>query len=138
MSLGRRLVIDASVLVKRILLEPGFEEVDRLLNEAVEGLVELHVPDLVFKEVGNAIWRHALKGYVKREEASRLLRAVMELPLNVHAQDPQLLTRSLEVALASSISIYDAIYIALAERLKAELATYDEVLGRAFKSLATR
>ncbi len=138
MGLGRRLVVDASVLVKRVLLEPGFEEVDRLLEEAVEGFVELHVPDLAFKEVGNAIWRHASRGCVKLDEAPRLLRAVLELPLRVHSQDAELLTRSLELALKASITIYDALYIALAERLRAELVTYDEGLKQAYVALAKR
>ena len=138
MSLGRKLVVDASVIVKRVLLEPGFEEVDRLLEAAVEGFAELHVPSLVFKEVGNAIWRHALRGCVKREEAPKLLRAVVELPLRVHEQDVQLLARSLEIALACSITIYDATYVALAERLGAELVTYDEGLKLAFKAIAKR
>ena len=138
MGLGRRLVVDASVLVKRVLLEPGFEEVDRLLEGAVEGFLELHAPDLVFKEVGNAIWRHASRGCVKLDEAPRLLRAVLELPLRVHSQDAELLTRSMELALKSSITVYDALYIALAERLRAELVTYDEGLKQAYVALAKR
>jgi len=137
-SLGRRLVIDASVLAKRVLLEPGFEEVDELLDEAAEGFVELHAPALLLKEVGNAIWRHASRGLLKREGAAQLLRAVMNLPLTVHAQDAELLARSLEIALSSSITVYDAIYVALAERLKAELLTYDERLKRAFEAVVKR
>ena len=75
----------------------------------------------------NAIWKAIRRGRIA-EETGKTLIAVLKLigsgMLTFEAQN--FFERGLEIALKENITIYDALYIALAEALKAELLTADE------------
>ncbi|ASJ14694.1 type II toxin-antitoxin system VapC family toxin [Thermococcus radiotolerans] len=113
------IVVDASVLVKVLLKEPGWEEIE--LDSSTATL------DYAFVEGMNAIWKAIRRGRAT-EEAGRNLITVLKLigegMLTFEAQN--FFERGLEIALGENITIYDALYIALAEVLNAEFLTADE------------
>ncbi len=113
------IVVDASVLVKVVLKEPGWDEIELDSNTATL--------DYALVEGMNAIWKAIRRGRIA-EETGKTLIAVLKLigsgMLTFEAQN--FFERGLEIALKENVTIYDALYIALAEALKAELLTADE------------
>ena len=113
------IVIDASVLVKVVLKEPGWDEIELDSNTATL--------DYALVEGMNAIWKAIRRGRIA-EETGKTLIAVLKLigsgMLTFEARN--FFERGLEIALKENVTIYDALYIALAEALKAELLTADE------------
>ncbi|NJE77158.1 type II toxin-antitoxin system VapC family toxin [Thermococcus sp. ES12] len=113
------IVVDASALVKVVLQEPGWEKVP--VEPSVATL------DYALVEGMNAIWK-AVKQGMATEEAGRNLVTVLRLlgkgMFLFEAEN--FFERGLEIALKEGMTIYDALYIALAEALNAELHTADE------------
>jgi predicted nucleic acid-binding protein len=82
-------------------------------------------------EVTNALHVCTIKGRIVDTQA--LLNALMlQLPL-LHDSAP-LLPRALEIATLARRSVYDSLYIALAEREGCELVTADQRLYNSVKS----
>ncbi|NOZ89193.1 MAG: type II toxin-antitoxin system VapC family toxin [Crenarchaeota archaeon] len=123
------IVVDSSVLVMYFSREPGWRRARELLLEPVVTL------DLAVKEVANALWKKVLKGELPLEAAARVVEDLASgraLPL--YRQEP-LVVRSLEIAARLRVTVYDALFIALAERLHASLATADERQAHAARRL---
>ncbi|NJE61557.1 type II toxin-antitoxin system VapC family toxin [Thermococcus sp. 21S7] len=113
------IVIDASALVKVVLQEPGWEEVP----------TEPHVAtlDYALVEGMNAIWKAVRRGELTIEQGKVKVIVLKTLGSSITLFEAQnFFERGLEIALSENITIYDALYIALAEALKAELLTADE------------
>ena len=122
-------VVDASMAVKLYLPEPLTAEAAALfgLLAAVPAAATFHVPDLLYAECANILWKHALRGTCSRAQATRYEKSVRALPL---AQTPtsDLTADALPFALTYGISAYDACYVALATRLAVPLVTADQKL----------
>jgi predicted nucleic acid-binding protein len=72
-----------------------------------------------------------LSKQLREERAAEAILDYLDLPLTRHGQTA-LIARI--VQLRSNFSAHDATYVALAERLNAELLTADDALGRAARS----
>lgn len=100
------------------------------MQRAIEGDVEVHVPDLVYAEVGQALARYTRVGRVSREQAGERIEFVTAMPLAAHAVHG-LAAASLHLALARGLSVYDACYAVVAELWDAVLVTADRRLAAA-------
>ncbi len=83
------------------------------------------VPDLLYAEVGNGLWKKLRRGDLTEPIAQRLLRAVRRAPFQVRPARP-LVARALELARETGRTVYDSLYLALARRHRCLLATADE------------
>jgi predicted nucleic acid-binding protein len=118
-------VLDASLLIEILVATPlGV----RLAAKVLTADASLHVPHLLDVEVVQAIRRLTLSGGLDRQRAEAAVSVLADLPLVRHAHVPYL-SRIWE--LRSSMTAYDAAYIALAEGLGAVLLTCDGRLARA-------
>ncbi|MGQ0669895.1 MAG: type II toxin-antitoxin system VapC family toxin [Actinomycetota bacterium] len=124
-------VPDASVVVKWVLPEAGSAEALALADTwAAEGLAPV-VPTLLWSEVGNVLHRRTQAGDLKPAAARRLLRELLGLGLKTRSE-VALCPRALELAQELRLpSVYDAVYLALAEAEGAEFWTFDARLHRA-------
>ena len=113
------IVVDASVLVKVLLKEPGWEEVSIDQNTATL--------DYALVEGMNAIWKAVKRGRATKEAGRNLVTVLKLLGEGMLIFEAEtFFERGLEIALKEDVTIYDALYIALAEALSAELHTADE------------
>jgi predicted nucleic acid-binding protein len=118
-------VIDSSTLVKYFSRESGWEEVERIM---LEGIVTL---DLALKELANALRKKISENEMSFETAARIIRDIAEgKPFPVEPQEPYLV-EALEIALRNNITVYDALFVAMAKRKGLELATCDEKQAKA-------
>ena len=123
-------VIDASVLVEYL---TGAEHASQA-REAVLGEIErLWAPHLIDAEVGHVLRRAAAIRAIGAGRAQEALSDLVELPIK-RVPHLGLLERAFE--LRSNISFYDALYVALAERLEMPLLTFYARLQRAARSTA--
>lgn len=118
-------VVDASVALKWVLDEPGSAVAEGLLEEDV-----LRAPDFLLVEVANVLWTKARRGSLGRSEAETAFDGVAAVPL-VFTPTAELVTPARALAHAMDITVYDALYAALAQRFGCTLATSDRVLARA-------
>jgi predicted nucleic acid-binding protein len=130
------LVVDASIVMKWHVSEVHTDAALRLLrNEAPV----LHVPDLMFPEVGNILWKKTRRGDLTEQQARGIGRLVIMAPVTVHPSAP-LIEAALEIAMRTGRTVYDSLYVALAMQLNGRLVTADEKLYNALKDgpLSTR
>jgi predicted nucleic acid-binding protein len=119
------MVIDASVAFKLVVQEPDSEAAIAWI-----GREELVAPALVHSEVGNALWKRVRKGELAADDEiddrladlGRYLRTIDETPL---------IPTALRLAVEIGHPIYDCIYLAVAQKLDAQLLTADQRFLRA-------
>lgn len=131
----RPIVVDASVAVKWFVPEPG-SDAAQWFRDTDE--VDLHVPDIWFLEIGNALWKHARRGdaRVPPEVVRAMLGDLRKVAVTAH-ESVQIVERAATLALQGEISVYDASYAAVAERAQATLVTADTRLARALAGHTT-
>jgi predicted nucleic acid-binding protein len=121
------LVVDSSVVAKWILPETDSDKAQQLLEKAVAAGERLIVLDLAFPEVANAIWKRHRQKLIDLGEARELLKALAVCPVVVEAAAP-LMSAAFEIAAKYDRAIYDALFIALAEKEGIAGITADEPL----------
>ena len=121
------LVVDASVTVAWLL----DDEDEPRANEALERLKEdgAIVPQLWHLEVRNSLLAAERRGRLSRAEVDSRLNALQGLPIQTD-EDPDF-REALGLARRHGLSVYDGLYLELAMRQRADLATLDWALGRA-------
>lgn len=82
-------------------------------------------PHLIDAEVGQGLRRLDRRGGLAAAEAQSMLGDFLDLPITRYPHRP-LLERAFE--LRANVSVYDGLYLALAEALKAPLLTGDRAL----------
>ena len=118
-------VIDASVVIKWFVPEIHSDAACRLLT-ATHQYVS---PDLLFPEVGNVIWKKIRRGELTADEGQRLAVDISSVAIET-VSTRGLMIDAHALAVATGLTVYDAMYLALAVRLKTELVTADDRLSR--------
>lgn len=129
----REVVVDASVVLKWVVDEPGTETALDILD----GEDSLHAPDFVLLEVANVLWAKVRRQVLTRPQADAAWEAVAATPLALAAV-AGLIEPARALAFALDLTLYDATYVALAERRGCPLATADERLVRAVAASGLR
>jgi predicted nucleic acid-binding protein len=131
-------VVDASVAVAWCLGEPECREIaDSVLATLASGLAV--VPSIWPAEVANVLVAKERQKRLRPKETESLLRILGDLPVVVDDLEPgATFSRVAELARASRLSVYDALYLDLAIRKSIPLATLDQALRAASKSAGVR
>ena len=126
------LVLDASFITKWFKDEIYTEIALKVKDEFVNGVHEIVAPDLILYELANAMrYDKAFDSDLTKQSISYLI----ELGIDVIIPTEDLISVSIEFAYKCNISIYDAVYVALASKLGATLVTADEKLYEKIKGL---
>jgi predicted nucleic acid-binding protein len=119
-------VLDASVLVKWLVDEPGRDRALAVLADVVERPRGFAVPALVWYEL-----THVLPRVTKDLEAtSRNLEKIAHLGIPCFSATPERCARAMRLAGRAGLSGYDAHYVALAEELEGCWLTFDARAAR--------
>ena len=118
-----------------VLLQNGFypgnhneENALKLKKDHVLGLVELHAPAFIVEEVANALWRATKLRRLSKEDAQQALIALNDMKIILYELDWAKAAQSLAIACKHNIALYDASYLFLADKIKAQLLTADNKL----------
>jgi predicted nucleic acid-binding protein len=115
-------VVDASVLVKVFVDEPGSDIARDVLERSEVAIAPAHV----FGEVGEVLARRFGAGEVSRAQLD-LVVAVLPGMIAVVSLE-EILGLAIDIAVATKASVYDTLYVATAVRRNVPLVTADQRL----------
>ena len=119
------IVVDASVVLAALISSSG---TGALARERLQRDSDIHVPHLFDVEVASALRRRVRLGATSVQLADTVLGDLLDFPAVRWDHEP-LLRRAWQ--LRDNLTVCDAVYVALAEALGAELLTSDAPLSRA-------
>lgn len=119
-------VVDASVVLKWFVPEDQSHDAAALLA----GDTEFIAPDLLLAETANAVWKKARRGEIPAALAQRLVDDIVKLPIDA-VPGRALASDAHALARRADITVYDAMYVALAVRARTRLVTADRKLHAA-------
>jgi predicted nucleic acid-binding protein len=123
------LVIDASVVIKWVLPEPGRLEALELLDAYEAGTVDLIAPRLLMEEVASALSKRCRSKELTAAQAQQAFRLVAFRQPAIPGETD--LHAALSLSLAHQLSLWDSVYLALAIDQRCDLVTADRRLSRA-------
>ncbi len=112
--------MDAGVAIKWFLPEVQSDEAVRLLRDDYQ----LFAPDLIFAEFGNVLWKKWRQREIEADVVRRILEDFRRFPLEVRSSDT-LLATAWTIAEDLHRTMYDSLYLALAENEGYQLVTAD-------------
>ena len=118
-----RYVVDASVGIKWFLPEIHSEAAGRLPLLKTS----LHVPAFFHLELGNVLCKRIRRDELAPEEGDAILKELQRIPLQKHSNE-RLLNPAFALALQTKRSLYDCLYLALAEAIDGQVVTADRKL----------
>lgn len=119
-------VVDASVMVALYLDEPLSEKARSAVRRCVLAGDDLHAPDLLLVECANAFWKRVGRGEFEQDAAMTAISQLSMLEdLNRHRLESPILPSALSLAMAHSLTAYDATYAALAVQLGGKVISGD-------------
>lgn len=116
-------VFDASVIVKLVADEPGYEAA-LATYDSVDACV---VPDWAFLESAHAVWKKLRRGEITLERSAELIEAAARLDL-VPLTSSDIVVPAFNLAAWLMHPVYDCLYLALAIREGVPLVTADAKL----------
>ena len=117
-------IVDASVLVKLFSIEEDSNKAEYLIKNHVTEKIILIIPELLFLEVSNAL-KYKKNDENKIKEANEKL---WDFQFHIERLNKNIMDLAIKIALENNFTIYDSLYIALAQIYGAELITADEAL----------
>ncbi|WP_456422102.1 type II toxin-antitoxin system VapC family toxin [Thermococcus sp.] len=129
------IVIDTSALCKFLLKEEGWREVIPYLQPESNA----HAVEMLLTETTNVIWKNVrIYRNLSREDREKLLSALellVDKGVITIEENREYLRRAFELSVEHNIAIYDALFIAQAQKLNATLVTCDEKQGKVAEKL---
>jgi len=116
------IVVDASALSAILLREEGWKNLAPYITSAV-------APDHVVKEVANTIWKAMRAGMLAEQDAQKAFDLLLCMINRNLALEPETehLGKAFEISVTHGVTVYDALYIALALEKNLPLLTLDKV-----------
>lgn len=124
MTAPLKCVVDASVGIKKFIMEPLTPKVDQLFAHLVDPNTRLYIPDLFYVECTNILWKYIRAGVYDSAEAQANL-ADLQLLRFTPTSTADLVQSALPLSIAHGISAYDACYLALSQQNDVPLLTQD-------------
>ena len=118
-------VVDTSALIRLFIpdgpLPDGFED---FLRDVERGLNTAIAPELLMAESANVLNKKRKTDELTATESDQLLTGIIELPIRLFPHRPSI-PRAFELAIDHKLSVYDTLYLALAEEHGAVVFTAD-------------
>jgi|SRR3989344_1563620 len=119
------LVLDASVIIKWFTKEEKRKEAIELRDKYTNEEIDIVVPDLILYEISNAL---RYNPNFDENDVKEALKSLLDIGITIITPTQEILEKSIDLAFSNNISIYDSIYISLAEIIGFNLITADEKL----------
>ena len=119
-------VVDTSAVIRMFVPDgPLHPEIEPAMTGAMDGTDAVLAPDLMLVESANVLLCKCRRGELSSEEAGRIVDAITDVPVRIEPHTPVLFA-AFSLASGYGLTVYDAIYLALAELHGARLLTADD------------
>lgn len=125
--MAKNIVLDASVIVKWFIDENNSDKAEIIKEQFINEKINIIIPSLLYYEVLNALKYSKL---FKLDELNLVGESIENYGFNAVVIKDEIREKMVEIAINHDISIYDASYIALAEKFNTQLITADEKISR--------
>lgn len=129
-----KVVVDTNVVAYLLLGTKGFVSEARACFEAVSNPI---APAHWEAELANVVWMAVRSGVLPPEDGPLRLRLARQLGIE-SVSTVTLCQGALLRSLASSVSVYDTLFVELAVRTGCQLITFDKTVIKAFPDVAIR
>ncbi len=127
-DLSGSVVLDSSVVIKWFRRHEALQEQAFLLRRAyLDGHLSIYVPDLLIYEVANVL---RYKPDMDQTGVQEALQSFFDMGIGIEPIGSGTIRRTAAIAYSYDVTVYDAVYVALAEQLEASFVTADEKLIR--------
>jgi len=131
-------VVDTSALIRLFIpdgpLPEGFEEFLRGVERGVNLAI---APELLLVEASNVINRKRKYGELTKGESNQLLSDILSAPIRYFAHRP-IISRAFELAEIHELTVYDTLYLALADDRGATVFSADHRLLKTATNMKLR
>jgi predicted nucleic acid-binding protein len=127
------IVVDASVASKWFIPEDNADDALELLGRPYE----LHAPDLIFLEVDNVLCKLIRRGLLPEEDGFDIHNRILTFPIRSYPSQ-NFREEAFQMAIETKRSIYDCLYLALAEALDGRMVTADAKFFQSLQSTPLR
>lgn len=127
-------VVDSSVVTKWFLMEPDSDDAIRVRDAFATGQLKLAVPALLFYEVTNAL---RFSGLFKEADLALAARSLSKYKFGIWRPRGKLLELSAALSVRENLTVYDACYVVLAQRIGSKVITEDKELLDKFPAHTT-
>ena len=121
------LVADSSVIIKWFVRKNEHDRKQALLlkDHFLQGRYALIVPDLILYEVSNVLRN---RKEVKQGNVEKMIKLLFTYPFRITWPANILLIKASQIAYSHNLSVYDAVYLALAKEIGCPFVTADKKL----------
>ena len=126
------LVLDASVVVKWFTKEEDRDLALEFRDQFLTGEIDIALPDLILYELANVL---RYNPNFDKKDVSDAVKSIIGLGVQILVPTTHLLTNAVNLGFTYGITVYDAVYVALAEELNYNFLTADKKLFNNTKDL---
>ncbi len=131
-------VLDCSALLRLYIPDGEIPDgTEAALEAALHGNHRLLAPELLFAEAGQVLWKKEQRTLLAEDLLRDIRDAIAGLPIELVGHR-ELFSSSQRIARQTGLTVYDALYLDLALRERADLLTADAKLAVAFEQLNRR
>jgi predicted nucleic acid-binding protein len=128
-------VVDTSALIRLFVPDgPMPDAFDNFLRGVERGKNSAIAPELLVAEAANVVNKKRISGELRDNESNQLLADILSVPIRLFPHRPILL-KAFDLARKHHLTIYDTLYLALADDHGAVIFTADRTLLEAATNL---
>ena len=128
-------VLDTSALMRLFIPDgPVPAGLEDFLDSAWLAEANLCMPELTLAEAGQVLWRKEQSGLLRPKKAADILDAILQLPVEVVGHGG-IIDDALDLARRYKVTVYDALFLALALERRGALFTSDKALEKVFDQI---
>lgn len=128
-------VIDTSAVIRLYIPDGPIPEGFESFMQGVESGQNFAIaPELMLVEVGNVLNKKSLRGELSNDEVKELMQLILKLPIQYFSHT-DLMLDAVEVAIEHKLTVYDALFVALAKNKGATLFSGDKEMLKIAKKM---
>lgn len=127
MTASFRCVLDTNICIKQFIADPLTPKVSQLFNHLNDPHATFFVPDLLYIECTNVLWKYVRANLYTAEHVQADILSLKALRFHV-TSTKVLMGEAVKIGLSYGITAYDGCYVGLSQQVAAPLLTLDERL----------
>lgn len=128
--MAKDLIVDSGVIVKWVIREHDTDLAAAIYQRFQAGEFRVQIPDLVFAEFGNILWKKRTFENLSDDDANSAIDIFKEIPF-VITPSQSLFDSAMSLSIKHKRTFYDSIYLALSIKENSRFVTADERLYNA-------